>query len=130
MSKLVVPLVSPALTKLLAKAVCFRERELPAGCHWSLPMVTILCIVVLRLRSRSSQAVLSHARLPLPLRVPLPVRLRASLQLLRLLHNPPHLVGSRLALLPLGHVMTRWGLTRRPAVLSRSQLLVTLPQLG
>ena len=46
---------------------------------------------------------LRHARLLLPLRVPLPVRLRGLLQLLRLLHNPPPLVGFRLALLPLGH---------------------------
>ena len=57
-------------------------------------------------------------------------RLRALLQLLRLLHNPPPLVGFRLALLLLGHVMTRRGLTRRPVIVSQSRQLVTLPRLG
>ena len=74
---------------------------------------------------RSSQAVLCHARLPLPLRVPLPVRLRGLLQLLKLLRNPPRLVGLRLVLLHLAHVMTR-----RPVRVSRSRQLVTLLQLG
>ena len=87
--------------------------------------MTIPRLVILRLRRRSSQAVLRHARLPLPLRVPLPIRLRARLQLLRLLHNPPPLVGFCLALLPLSHVMTR-----RPVVVSQSRMLVTLPPLG
>ena len=77
------------------------------------------------LRRRSSQAVLCHARLLLPLRVPLPVRLRGLLQLLKLLRNPPPLVGFRLALLHLGHVMTR-----RPVRVSQSRQLVTLLQLG
>ena len=70
------------------------------------------------------------ACLPLPLRLPLPVRLRGLLQLLKLLRNPPRLVGFRLALLRLAHVMTRRGLTRRPVRVSRSRQLVTLLQLG
>ena len=45
---------------------------------------------------------------------------------LRLRRNPPRLVGSRLALLPLGHVMTRQGLILEPAGLSQSRLRVTL----
>ena len=122
--------MSPTLAKLLARAVCSRERELPAGRHWSLHTMIIPCIMILGLRRRSSQAVLCHARLPLPLRVPLPVRLRGLLQLLELLRNPPRLVGFRLALLRLAHVMTRRGLTRRPVRVSRSRQLVTLPQLG
>ena len=108
----------------------FSPQELPAGRHWSLHTMTVPCIMILGLRRRSSQAVLRHARLLLPLRVPLPVRLRALLQLLRLLHNPPPLVGLRLALLLLGHIMTRRGLTRRPVIVSQSRLLVTLPRLG
>ena len=66
-----------------------------------------------------------HARLLLPLRVPLPVRLRGLLQLLKLLRNPPRLVGFRLALLHLAHVITR-----RPVRLNRSRQLVTPLQLG
>ena len=58
------------------------------------------------------------------------VRLRGLLQLLKLLRNPPRLVGFRLALLRLAHVMTRRGLTRRPVRVSRSRQLVTLFQLG
>ena len=119
-------LVSPTLAKLLAKAVCSRERELPAGRHWPLHTMIIPCIMILGLRRRSSQVVLRHARLPLPLRVPLPVRLRGLLlQLLKLLRNPPPLVGFRLALLHLGHVMTR-----RPVRVSQSRQLVTLLRLG
>ena len=62
-------LVSPTLAKLLARAVCFRVGELPAGLHWPLPQPLIPCLMMLGLRSPSSQAVLRHARLPLPLRV-------------------------------------------------------------
>ena len=47
------------------------------------------------------------------------------LQLLKLLRNPPRLVGFRLALLHLAHVMTR-----RPVRVSRSRQLVTPLQLG
>ena len=71
-----------------------------------------------------------HARLHLALVVPLPITLRANLLCLRLRRNPPRLVGSRLALLPLGHVMTRQGLILEPAGLSQSRLSVTLPQSG
>ena len=117
--------MSPTLAKLLARAVCSREWELPAGRHWSLHTMIIPCIMILGLCRRSSQAVLCHARLPLPLRVPLPVRLRGLLQLLKLLRNPPRVVGFRLALLRLAHVMTR-----RPVRVSRSRELVTLLQLG
>ena len=49
---------------------------------------------------------------------------------LKLLRNPPRLVGFRLALLRLAHVMTRRGLTRRPVRVSRSRQLLTLLQLG
>ena len=78
-----------------------------------------------RVHRRSSQAVLHHDRLLLPLRVPLPVRLRGLLQLLKHLRNPPRLVGFRLALLHLVHVTTR-----RPVRVSRSRQLVTPLQLG
>ena len=105
-------------------------RELPAGRHWSLHTMIIPCIMILGLRRRSRQAVLCHARLPLPLRVPLPIGLRGLLQLLKLLRNPPRLVGFRLALLRLAHVMTRRGLTLRPVRVGRSRQLVTLLQLG
>ena len=122
--------MSPTLAKLLVRAVCSRGRELPAGRHWSLHTMIVPCIMILGLRRRSSQAVLRHARLLLPLRVPLPVRLRALLQFLKLLRNPPRLVGSRLALLRLAHVTTSRGLTRRPVRVSRSRQLVTLLPLG
>ena len=78
----------------------------------------------------SSHAVIGHARLHLALVVPLPTTLCANLLHLRLRRNPPRLVGSRLALLPLGHVMTRRGLILEPAGLSQSRLRVTLPQSG
>ena len=68
---------------------------------------------------------LRHARLLLSLRVPLPVRLRGLLQVLRLLHNPPRLVGFRLALLRLAHVMTRLRQIRRPVKGKVSRQLVT-----
>ena len=108
--------MSPTLAKLLARAICSRAREVPAGRHWSLHTMIIPCIMTLGLR---------HARLLLPLRVPLPVRLRGLLQLLKLLRNPPRLVGFHLALLHLAHVMTR-----RPVRVSRSRQLVTPLQLG
>ena len=46
--------MSPALTKLLARAVCFRVRELPAGHLWYLLMLNIVFLMILRLRDRSS----------------------------------------------------------------------------
>ena len=67
-------MVSPNLAELLARAVCSRVRELPVGLHWSLHPHFIPCLVTLGLRRRSSQAVLSHARLLIPLRVPQPIR--------------------------------------------------------
>ena len=106
--------MSPTLAKLLARAVCSRVRELPAGLHWSLHPPLIPCLMTLGLRSRSSQAVLRHARLPIPLRVPLPIRLRDLLRVLRFLRNPPLQVGFRLALLRHARVMTRLRQSRRP----------------
>ena len=118
-------LVSPTLIELLARAVCSRARELPAGRHWSLHPHFIPCLVTLGLRRRSSQAVLRHARLLIPLRVPQPIRLRGLLQLLEFLRNPSRPVGFRLALLRLDHVMTRLRQSRRPVKVKVSRQLVT-----
>ena len=102
----------------------FQGEELPAGLHWSLHPIFLPCLVTFELRRRSSQAVLRHARLLMPLRVPWPIRLRDLLHLLVLLRNPPRQVGSRLALLLLVLVVTR--LSRRPVRVRVSHRFVTL----
>ena len=107
----------------------FQGEGAPAGRHWSLHTILILCLVTLGLRCRSSQTVLRHAHLLLPC-VPLPVRLHGLLQPFRLLRNPPCLVGFHLTLLRLDHVTTRLRLTRRSVKVNQSRLLMTPLPLG
>ena len=111
--------------KTAGESCMFQGAELPAGLHWSLHPPLIPCLMTLGLHSRSSQAVLRHARLPIPLRVPLPIRLRDLLRVLRFLRNPPRQVGFRLALLRHARVMTHLRQSRRPVRGKVSLRLVT-----